>query len=90
MFGSPLSNDGRGREGIQSAFFRGLDRVGRRKNSAGSTPRNGRQFPDDFQPDVGHRALDPAHLGGTVYSVMHVIMMAWVSSTASIGRCKTD
>jgi hypothetical protein len=44
MFGTPLSNDGRGPQGAQPAFFRHPDREGRRKNSAGS------KIPDDLPP----------------------------------------
>jgi hypothetical protein len=37
--------------------------VGRRKNSAGPTSRNGGQLLDELQPHVGHGPFDPTEIG---------------------------
>ena len=57
-----MEESARGHLRRDQPFLRGPDRVGRRKNSIGSTARTSANFPMISSPNVGHRPPDPAHV----------------------------
>ena len=74
-----------------SAFFLDPDRAGPRKNSAGSTPQDIGQLPDDLQAHIGHRPLNPAHVGPVDSSVMGQLLLGQLplmAESPKIGRKK--
>jgi hypothetical protein len=42
-------------------------------------PQDGRQLPDDLQPDVGHRPLDPAHVDPIDLGVVGQLLLGQLS-----------
>ena len=58
-----------------SAFLRDPDRVGRRKNSAGSTSRMVANFSMILQAHVGHSPLDPTEVGPVNLGIMGQLLL---------------
>jgi hypothetical protein len=64
-----------GSAGAQSALFQHLGPRGPPEELGRLDAQDGRQLPDDLQPDVGPRPLDPAHVGAIDLGVVGQLLL---------------